>query len=123
MGALGYQVPWILAVLASERPWGCGSRGLYGPRVTGAVPPWFCRVSDTDSRNARWVCSVVCMTTKMDAKALLSAMIAEYVMSPAGTNAFDILTHGAMVIRDLSREEATEWLAEEIQERVCAMAD
>lgn len=69
----------------------------------------------------------------MDAKGLLNAMIAELVMNgnyciqneaDAHNRAgqFDMVVHAAMVVHGTSPTVAREWLAEEVQERRCAIA-
>ena len=70
----------------------------------------------------------------MDANGLINAMVARLVIlgnqriedsmdHQWRAGMFDMTVHAVSVARDLSPKEAEVWLAEEIQERICAMAD
>ena len=70
----------------------------------------------------------------MDAKALVRAMISQLVIlgdqaiidqRDAGwrSGMFDMVVHAVHVAHDMSLNEAYEYVAEEIQERICALAD
>lgn len=58
----------------------------------------------------------------MDAKALINAMVAQMAIFPE-IKSFDLLAHAVSVERDLNKWDSEEWLAEEIQDRLVAMAD
>lgn len=68
----------------------------------------------------------------MDAKDLVRAMIAEFAQLPAFTGTetrliqagmFDMIVHAAMVAYETSPTVAREFVSEEVQERIAAMAD
>lgn len=56
------------------------------------------------------------MKDKMDAEGLLSAAIG-YYLDTRDVAAGNLLTHMVTVVRDCDEVTATEWLAEELQER------
>lgn len=70
----------------------------------------------------------------MDAKSLLNAMIARLVDLSASkikdredsryrNGQYEMTVHAVSVVKGLDPVSANEWLAEELQERICAMAD